>query len=251
MKKMFAFVAFFMFALTCASQTLIHSHNDYKNPVPLLNALESKAWSIEADVFLVRGSVLVGHTLKETTKKKSLQSLYIQPIISLYKRNNGKISADSSYLTNLVIDIKQNDPELLNALVDLFNPLGYYFDRSVNPYAVQIIISGHRGPISDWESYPSFLFFDGRPFEDYDTPALRKVAMISDNYFKYIDTRSNRGDSTKIRLVINKSKAINKPVRFWGSPDNEGVWQFLVQCGVDILNTDKPIACRAFLNTIF
>lgn len=248
---MFGFVVFIMLALASAAQTRIHSHNDYKNPVPLLNALESKAWSIEADVFLVKGSILVGHTLKETSRKKSLQSMYIQPIISLFNRNNGKISPDSSYLTNLVIDIKQDDPLLLRALIDLFKPLGQYFDRSVNPFAVQIIISGNRGPISNWESYPPFFLFDGRPFEKYDPPALKKVAMISDNYFNYIDTRSNRGDSTKIKLVLDKSKAINKPVRFWGSPDNEGVWQFLVQCGVDILNTDKPIACRAFLNTAF
>ncbi len=31
------------------------------------------------------------------------------------------------------------------------------FDRSVNPLAVQIVISGDRGAISQWTSYPSYV----------------------------------------------------------------------------------------------
>jgi Glycerophosphoryl diester phosphodiesterase family len=233
-----------------SGQGLIHAHNDYSRPRPLVEALESQAWSIEADVFLVKGRLLVGHSLKETSRRKTLQSLYINPIINLFKQHKGRISSDPRYSTHLVIDIKENGPEVLDSLASLFNSLRNYFDRSVNPMAVQIIISGDRGSISKWKDYPSFLTFDGRPYEVYDMEAIDKVAMISDNYFKYIETRTNRGDSIRIKQVVAKAKEFSKPVRFWGSPDNEATWKLLLQCGAEIINTDKPLACRKFLELV-
>lgn len=248
MKKLIVSLCILCYLKSASAQGLIHAHNDYSRPIPLVEALESKAWSIEVDVFLVKGRLLVGHSLKETSKRKTLQSMYLNPILNLFKLHKDKISNDPAYSTHLVIDIKENGSEVLDSLVSLFNTLRNYFDRSVNPMAVQIIISGDRGSISRWKDYPSFIQFDGRPYETYDKAALDKIAMISDNYFKYIETRTNRGDSVRIKEVVAKAKELNKPVRFWGSPDNEATWKLLLQCGSEIINTDKPMACRKFLD---
>jgi len=237
------------FAL-CATvaQVKIHAHNDYEKPLPLFDALQQHSFSIEADVFLVKGHLLVAHTLKETTKKKTLSSLYINPIIGLFKKYNGSISADSSYKTSLVIDIKENGPQILKELVKIIQPLRTYFDRSINPHAVQLIFSGDRGPISEWKNYPAYFYFDGRPFEEYDQEALNKIAMVSDNYYKYLNARNNNGDSIKLSAVVKQAHDWNKPFRFWGSPDTETIWKLLKQCGADIINTDKLKECREYFN---
>src|SRR5438046_7614806 len=45
----------------------VHSHNDYSHPRPLKEALECGVCSIEADVVLVDGELLVAHKREEVT----------------------------------------------------------------------------------------------------------------------------------------------------------------------------------------
>lgn len=238
--------------LTClymnvVAQLKIHAHNDYDNVRPLWNALENKINSIEADVVLARGSLIVTHSENETRRKKSLSVLYLDPIIALFEKNIGQISTDKDYKIALMIDIKKDSKEVLQELIRLVEPFRKVFDRSVNPMAVQIIISGDRGPSSEWKNYPSYIYFDGRPTEQYDKDALDKIALISDNYFNYLKFRNNSGDSALITAVIQKAHALQKPFRFWGAPDTENVWQLLKNCGIDIINTDKLEECRRFV----
>ncbi len=245
MKRLSALLFVMSFLFPVEAQVKIHAHNDYAKKNPLFDALQVNAYSIEVDIFLVRGELLVAHTMKETKKRKTLSSLYINPIIQLFKKYNGAISPDSTYKTALLIDIKTNGKDVLQELVRFFEPLRRYFDRSVNPLAVQLIISGDRGPITEWKDYPSYIFFDARPFEEYDSEAMGKIAMVSDNYYKYL-SRTNAGDVAKLTQVVKKAHEWNKPVRFWGSPDTEVAWKLLNACGADIINTDLPAACRAF-----
>ena len=229
-------------------QVKIHAHNDYDNARPLLNALDNKVASIEADVVLARGSLIVTHSENETRRKKSLSVLYLDPIIALFEKNNGQISPDNDYKIALMIDIKQKPAEVLQELIKLVEPFRKVFDRSVNPKAVQLIISGDRGPSTEWKNFPSYIYFDGRPSETYEKEALDKIALISDNYFNYLKFRNNAGDSVLITAVIQKAHALQKPFRFWGAPDTENVWQLLKSCGIDFLNTDKLEECRKYID---
>lgn len=233
-------------SIAAVSQVWIHSHNDYLKPHPLTTALENKAYSIEADVFLGREQLLVAHSLRERRSGKTLKSMYIDPIVKLFSRNNGHISPDTSYKTTLMIDIKQEGPLVLKELVKLLDPLRNFFDRSVNPYAVQVVISGDRGPVSEWNSYPAYIRFDGRPFEQYTPEQSLRLGMMSDNYFNYLVERTNRGDTIKIRSVLETAHQYHVPFRFWGAPDSEDTWVLLRRCGVDIINTDRIADCRLF-----
>ena len=250
MTRLLSFILFFIIGAAAKAQVKIHSHNDYLKPRPLYTALESKAFSIEADVFLTKHGLLVAHSLKETNRKKTLSALYIDPIIALFKKHHGKISADTAYKPTLVIDIKQNGQEVLAELVRMFKPLRNYFDRSLNPHAVQLIISGDRGPSTSWKNYPSYIYFDGRPYEEYEPDTIEKIGMISDNYFNYLLARNNKADTSKIRATVQKAHNWNKPFRFWASPDSESVWKLLHDTGADIINTDKPAACREFFDKL-
>jgi len=54
---------------------LIHSHNDYAQKRPFWGAYEAGADSIEADVFLVDGELLVAHSRKGLKKENTLRRL--------------------------------------------------------------------------------------------------------------------------------------------------------------------------------
>ena len=75
-----------------------HSHNDYERRVPLYEALQAGCISIEADVWLRDDDLLVGHTLSSLTAARTLQSLYLEPLLSILARQNapGEISEGSS-----------------------------------------------------------------------------------------------------------------------------------------------------------
>ena len=231
--------------LSSTAQIKIHAHNDYQKPEPLLNALRNQAFSIEADIWLINDKFFVAHTMNEIDSQRTLESLYINPIIKLFDQNGGRISKDDDYVFSLVIDIKNRGTESLKKLSYELQSLTRYFDRNTNPHAVQLIISGDRSPISVWRHYPSFIYFDGRPFEKYDSITLSKVAMVSDNYTKY--ATSIPPDIDRIRSVIRQVHQWNKPIRLWAAPDNEQAWKFLKDAGVDIINTDKIEECRKYL----
>ena len=117
------------------------------------------------------------------------------------------------------------------------------FDCSVNQKAVQLVISGDRGPSSKWTTYPPYIFFDGRPTEIYDSATLQRVAFISDSYLRYI---SPRDSTSRIEQLVKKVHDMGKLLRLWASPDDPGSWKLQQQLGIDIINTDKVEECRNY-----
>ena len=250
MKNHFIFVSMklvlFCILITLASfqcpAQLIHAHNDYQKPEPLTHALRHKVFSIEADIYLSGNRLLVAHDKTELAAAKTLDSLYLQPIIELFGRHKGKISEDSSYVPILMIDIKENGEEVIPALIKLVSSHRSVFDRGVNAKAVQLVISGNRGPSSRWTSYPPYIFFDGRPKENYDSNALQRVAFISDSYYNY----AGKQDTSFIEPLVKKVHSMGKLIRLWGHPDNPESWKLLQQQGIDIINTDKVEECSNY-----
>ena len=225
-----------------SSQPFIHAHNDYQKPEPLTNALRHKVFSIEADIYLSDNRLLVAHDKKELATAPTLDSLYLQPIIELFRRHNGIISEDSDYAPLLMIDIKENGEAAIAKLIKLVSAHRSVFDRTLNAKAVQLVISGDRGPFSKWAFYPVNILFDGRPNEVYDSATLQRVAFISDSYVKYTNSRDN--SDRLIIQIANKVHGMGKLLRLWAAPDNPGSWTLQQQQGVDIINTDKVEECR-------
>jgi hypothetical protein len=243
MKWMFFCILFSFTCFLSSAQPRIHAHNDYQKPEPLINALRNKTFSIEADVYLPGNRLLVAHDKKELATAKTLDSLYLQPIIELFSLHKGTISEDSSYAPVLMIDIKENGEAAITELIKLLSTHRYIFDRTVNAKAVQVVISGDRGPSSKWTSYPSYIFFDGRPNEIYDSATLQRVAFISDSYFNYI---SPQDSISRIEQLVKKVHDLGKLLRLWATPDIPASWKQQQQLGIDIINTDKVAECRKY-----
>lgn len=227
-----------------SSGQLIHAHNDYQKPEPLTNALRQRIFSIEADVYLSGNMLLVAHDKKELVTAPTLDSLYLQPIIELFRRNKGTISEDSNYAPVLMIDIKENGEAVIGQLIKMVSVYRPVFDRSTNKKAIQLVISGDRGTSSKWPSYPPYILFDGRPNEIYDSASLHRVAFISDSYFNY----AAKHDSTRIQQLVKKVHGMGKLLRLWGTPDNPDSWKWQHQAGIDIINTDKAEECRNYFS---
>ena len=252
----YGWILLFLFtgATTTAQPPFIHAHNDFQKAEPLINALRYRAYSIEADVFLVNDTLRVAHEENELANAPSLWNLYLQPIINLFADNNGHISPDTAYAPVLMIDIKKSSRAVLANLVQTLSAHPSEFDRSVNPHAVQIIISGDRPPRKkteedpggefSWTRYPRYIFFDGRPKETYDSATLQRVAMISDSYFNYVIPSDSIDHH--IRQLVQQVHSMGKLLRLWATPDSPNSWEHLQKWGVDIINTDKVAECRNF-----
>lgn len=101
----------------------IHSHNDYWRDVPLLTAISLDVASVEADVWLVNKTLYVGHEEAALTKDRTLNSLYIQPLLNVLDLQNphtdfnnvtsvnGVFDTSSGTALQLFIDIKTNGKE--------------------------------------------------------------------------------------------------------------------------------------------
>src|SRR5215469_13755458 len=66
-----------------------HSHNDYEQRTPFWLAWNEQFGSIEADIWLVDGTVLVGHDRKELETHRTLEEYYIKPLAACVQKNNG------------------------------------------------------------------------------------------------------------------------------------------------------------------
>jgi alkaline phosphatase len=121
---------YILISLTClqsSGQIRIHAHNDYQKPEPLINALRYKVFSIEADIYLSDNRLLVAHDKKELATAKTLDSLYLQPIIELFHQYKGTISEDTSYAPILMIDIKENGEATIAQLIKLVSTHRFCF----------------------------------------------------------------------------------------------------------------------------
>ena len=243
MKKLISFALFILIATSGFAQTKVHAHNDYLQKEPLFLAYEARADEIEVDIFLVDDSLVVAHSKKEIDRRNTLNKLYLDPINSLFKKNNGKVSADKKYTFSLMIDVKENWNAVYPVLRREIEKYGDVFNRSKNKYAIQIVISGNRPADSTFHSYPTWLFFDGLPNISYAKKDLGRVSMISDNFATYSKWRGSgyisSDDQQKLENIIKQAKKLKKLVRLWGAPDTEDSWINQIDLGVGIINTDK------------
>lgn len=220
-----------------------HSHNDYKQSIPFLRAYYAGMESIEADVFLLSDTLYVAHEREEVRTGRTLDSLYIRPLVALFRENKGYPFADTSKELQLVIDIKENYQAVIPAILKLVNLYPEVFDASLNPHAVHIVLSGEMPQPADFDRYPALLSFDGRPNTDYGDQ-LKRIAMISQDV-KVYSSWNGKGtptpeDKKKLETVVQAAHALGKPFRYWATHDSPNTWLELEKLGVDWINTDHP-----------
>ena len=95
--------------------TRVHAHNDYEHKRPLFDVLDQGFCSVEADIYLVDGKLMVGHTRASLRPERTLQSLYLDPLKNRVAQNGGRVYPNGPPVL-LFIDLKTNGPKTYAAL---------------------------------------------------------------------------------------------------------------------------------------
>lgn len=243
-------------ALTCCgaaaaqSPVLIHSHNDYAQRVPFYQAYAQQVSSIEADVFLHDGQLLVGHDVEDLRADMTFEALYVEPIVTLFARNGGRAFRDSDQTLQLMVELKSETDPTLRAVAALLGRWPEVFDPEVNPAAVRVAVTGRVPAPEAFDRYPRFLGFDGAWDADYTPEQLERIALISTN-FRDFSQWNGKGtiipaEKERLEQVIDRAHEQGKPVRFWNAPEGTTVYYTFYDMGIDYINTDNPEVCAAF-----
>ncbi|MBS0266679.1 MAG: phosphatidylinositol-specific phospholipase C/glycerophosphodiester phosphodiesterase family protein [Planctomycetes bacterium] len=231
-----------------------HAHNDYLHQRPLLDAVDRGFMSVEADIFLVQGELLVAHDVLGLRRERTLAKLYLDPLRELIRRRQGWMYEAGQSLT-LLIDIKSEAQPTYAALHEL---LAQYADIMttvkegvVETKAVTAIISGNRPRDTITAQKVRYAGIDGRVADlDSDVP-VDLVPLISDSWLSHFRWKGEgpmpAADRQKLAEIVRRAHARHRRVRFWAIPDQRAVWQELRAAGVDLINTDDLDGLQEFL----
>jgi hypothetical protein len=231
-----------------------HAHNDYEHTRPLFEALENGFCSVEADVFLVDGKLLVGHTRSSLRPERTLESLYLDPLRERAKANGGRIYPGGPPVF-LLVDVKSNGKETCEALLKVLDGyeemLSVARDGRLEPRAVTVVVSGNCDRPTIRAAAVRRAGIDGRPGDlDSDAPVF-EIPWISESWRPMFRWRGDgpmpEEEKTKLRDFTAKAHKHGRLVRFWATPENAALWKELRADGVDLLNTDKLAELRTFL----
>jgi alkaline phosphatase len=227
-----------------------HSHNDYEQSAPFWAAWQQQFGSIEADIWLVGGKVLIGHDREEIRSGRTLEEFYVKPLLACIEKNRGYPYSDSSRHLQILIDVKADSVATLAALIALLDK----YPALEHCSCLKWVISGNRPAPSLYTTYPPFIAFDGILHARYTPDELSRIAMMSDDLRHYTrwDSRTGIPDAglDSLKQAITNSHALHLPVRLWDAPDFPGAWHQLIQLQVDYLNTDHIAELAAYLNSL-
>lgn len=254
MKRILSISLTFLVTLAAYAQQLpiiYHSHNDYNRTVPFWEAYSQHCASIEADVFLQDGEILVAHNRKDVTAERSLRKMYIEPIVKTFRENGGRMWKGSDDRLQLVVDLKTG--ESLPGVIALAEE---YPDVFTTENGVKIVITGDEPAPEDFGKWPAWLWFDG-DFKDgklnYTPEQLKRIAMISTDFRKFARNWNGKGRMINSELeavtkAIETAHEAGKPIRFWDAPEGTTAYFTLHKLGVDFFNTDYPAQCALFFS---
>jgi hypothetical protein len=240
-----------------------HAHNDYEHERPLYDALDHGFKSVEADIWLIDGELVVSHDdprLPTTEEPQgTLESLYLEPLRRQIKANGGSVyPGDPDYFT-LLIDIKSEDVATYRALHEELEDYSGIFTkfgpRGVRDGAVTAIVSGNRPRTLMEAQRVRYAAYDGRIPEDLGNNAQTFVPLVSQNWNNLFTWQGvgpmPEAEREKLHDIVDTAHANGQRVRFWATPElaetREAVWQELLAAEVDYINTDNLAALEAFL----
>ncbi|MEV5515709.1 phosphatidylinositol-specific phospholipase C/glycerophosphodiester phosphodiesterase family protein [Streptomyces flaveolus] len=239
-----------------------HAHNDYEHPRPLLDALDHRFGSVEADIYLVGDQLLVAHDPEDLDPARTLESLYLDPLAARVRAHHGRVYRGERRSLQLLVDIKTEGAATYRELDRHLRRYKHLFTTCahgrVHPGAVTVVVSGDRAarvPMAAQSTRRAF--YDGR-LTDLGTSAPASfVPLISDNWTLNFTWQGVgaflEAERSKLRDIVGAAHGRGQRVRFWATPDLPGaardaVWGELLAAGVDHLNTDDLPGLEAFLD---
>jgi len=217
-----------------------HSHNDYERKRPLLDAVESGVTSIEVDLFLEDGAILVAHDRGKW--RGEFEALYLKPLEALWQKDVLPVAAGHPFL--LWLDLKEDSVALRQELHRLLE--AYPVTRQADPARarVQVILTGDKVAKAAFiEEHPSEIVSrDSNNFSEYDPPSSPSWKWYALNW-KKIGAWTGEGgmpiqERTRLEELVGQIHGKGRKVRLWNHPATLSFWQEASAAGVDRLGTD-------------
>lgn len=225
-----------------------HSHNDYWRTNPLTDALRLGFKSVEADVFLVDGALLVGHSVQELQPRLTLESLYLVPLQALMQKNKGLYR--KAGILYLYIDFKTEGKATYEQLVPV---LQKYEDMLVTPHnsrkkrGVQVILTGNYPREQVLADAHRLVYLDGKVEELAGKLEATYFPVVSGNWASSFKWRGEGkmppAEEKLLHEWHNLAQQNGQRIRFWNiSETNPGqtkaIWQELLKYKTMLIGTD-------------
>lgn len=232
----------------------VHAHNDYEHARPLLDALDHGFCSVEADVHLVGGRLLVAHDRGQVKPERTLEALYLEPLRERVEKNGGRVYPDGPEFTLLVEikgDWKTSYPVLREVLKRYAELLTVFHDGTKQTRAIRVIITGHRSREMFAGETIRYASLDGDLADLDSNDSADLIPWISSNWYQTFRWHGTgtipEAEKAKLKEIVAKAHRQGRRVRFWGAPDQPVFWAELYTDGVDLINTDHLAEAQKFL----
>jgi hypothetical protein len=234
--------------------TRVHAHNDYLHAHPLFDALDCGFCSVEADVHLIEGQLLVAHELASVKPGRTLQKLYLDPLRERVQKNGGCVYTNGPefvLLVELKSDWKTSYPVLREILKEYAGMLTTFRGDRTETNAIRIIITGRRSREMFAGETIRYAALDGDlPDLETDAPASL-IPWISTDWTRPFTWRGSgpfsEAERTKLRELVSKAHQQGRRIRFWDAPDRPEFWREMLANDVDLINTDDLTGAQKFL----
>lgn len=233
-----------------------HSHNDYNREKPLVEAIENRFQSVEADIWPSQGEFKVSHW--GLFFDGTLRDLYLEPLRQRV-RQLGSVHGDGNPFI-LWLDIKSADPVQIAALHRLLREYQemltvFRDDAAERPGPVTVVLTGSEKVKKAYvDSYPTrYACRDSNAFSVSDPTADSRWCWYALKWSDYIawDGQGTMPEQEKKKLIelVQVLHKTGRKLRFWGAPDRESVWREALAAQVDLIGTDEVQKLADFLTT--
>ncbi len=234
------------------ARLIAHSHNDYSGRTPLVDALNHRFDSVEADIWLVGGRLLVSHM--GFVFRGELEALYLDP---LQKRVDaqGSVHGDGKPFY-LWLDLKADDPGLLDTLhatLSRYPMLTTFTDEAIRSAPVTVILSGKEKLKNEYVSRfaERRACRDSNRYDFRDPPGDTRWSWYSLNWSDHFSWPGSGPMPEQQKLLLKTMvRAIHEKkrrVRFWNAPETHDFWKAAEEAGVDAIGTDFISKLASFL----
>ncbi len=233
-----------------------HAHNDYEHPHPLFDALAQGFDSVEADIWLVDGQLLVAHNLADVKVERTLQALYLDPLRERIRQNGGHVFTNDVSFT-LMIDVKSAaEPTyvaLRQVLLGYTNLLTSFAATKTQTNSLNILLTGNRSLEMIAAEPLRYAAIDGRLLDMKTNLSPQLVPLISENWTQNFKWRGHgafpEDEQSKLRQLVEHVHQQGRRLRFWAIPDTLAGWRELQSAGVDVIGTDDLVGLAKFLQS--
>ena len=236
-----------------------HSHADSRHRRPLWDALAAGFTSLEVDVWVARGRILVGHTVPRPWR--TLERLYLDPLARLVEEN-GCVYEDFGRPITLLVDVKSNPvvarPVIEQHLQRYDGLVSCWRDGQPMAGAVTVILSGTLLG-KPYDAPQRCTAVDGRARNTQpDVPAA--LMPLRSDCWPELFSWSGEGpmppdEHDRLVRMVADAHSRDQRVRFWQTPDAPGpardnLWRTLLDAGVDLVDTGDLTGARDFFRRL-